>query len=152
MIDEVVSFHRLCDNLFNLLRDAAPYDTGNLSIDAIRMVFEDEKTCRIYVDERIAPYMPYTNEPWVSEYWKGKQNPNLYWFDMASTVAMMYISRALAADAQKVRTEFVDVDEMARKYQNKRGDYFPEDVLLHSSYIENAGDPYATFDSRFALL
>lgn len=34
----------------------------------------------IYIDERIAPYVPYTNEPWLSPYWRGKKNPNQGWW------------------------------------------------------------------------
>lgn len=152
MIDQVASFQGLCNNVFDIVRKNAPYDTGNLRIDAATMVYEDDNTCRIYIDENIAPYMPFTNEPWVSSYWKGLQNPNLYWFDNCATVAMMYLARALNGDVEKKRAEFEGIDALAQAYQNKRGDYMPEDVLLHSSYIENAGDPYATFDSRLALL
>lgn len=146
------TFEGLCNDVFSMIRERAPYDTGNLSIDALRMVYDDENTCRIYIDERIAPYMPYTNEPWVSQYWNGKQNPNLYWWDTCATGAMMMLARTLGGDVEKVRSEFEGVDALADQFQNKRGDYYPEDVLLHSSYIENAGDPAATFDSRLALL
>lgn len=29
----------------------------------------------------IAPYVPYTNEPWISPKWNGKKNPNEGWWD-----------------------------------------------------------------------
>lgn len=65
------------------LRELAPYDTGNLANNAIQLHFEDEKTAVIQVNESIAPYMPYTNEPWISPKWNGKKNPNEKWFDNA---------------------------------------------------------------------
>ncbi|MBQ0099308.1 MAG: hypothetical protein KBS91_02035, partial [Firmicutes bacterium] len=40
-------------------------------------------TCNIYINEDIAPYMPFTNEKWVAKRWNGKQNPNEQWFDNA---------------------------------------------------------------------
>ena len=66
------------------LRALAPRDTGNLEDNAIRYIYEDADTARIYVDEEIAPYMPYTNEPWVSPKWNRKKNPNEAWFDYAA--------------------------------------------------------------------
>lgn len=53
--------------------------TGNLKFNATKVVHEAEQS-RIYVDENIAPYMPYTNEPWISPKWKGAKNPNENWF------------------------------------------------------------------------
>ncbi len=56
-------FAAVCELAFETLRDLAPYDTGNLSRNAIKLEFTDAKHARIYVSEEIAPYMPYTNEP-----------------------------------------------------------------------------------------
>jgi hypothetical protein len=75
-------FRRFCNDFVKELRKIAPYDTGNLSKNAIRFVFEGE-TAKIYVDMNIAPYMPYTNEPWVSPKWNGKKNPNEAWWNNA---------------------------------------------------------------------
>lgn len=55
--------------------------TGNLAFDATKIEHESDKQVMIYVDEDIAPYMPYTNEPWISPKWNGKKNPNEGWFD-----------------------------------------------------------------------
>lgn len=74
-------FERLCKECVNILRYGSPIDTGNLRYNGIRYEFIDNETCRIYVDEEIAPYMPFTNEPWISPKWNGKQNPNEHWFD-----------------------------------------------------------------------
>lgn len=72
-------FMRLCRECEDILRAAAPYKTGNLRYNGIRVEYIDADTCRLYVDENIAPYMMYTNEPWQH----GK-NPNEGWFDRAA--------------------------------------------------------------------
>lgn len=74
-------FAMLCSNLVKNIRSVSPIKTGNLRNNAIKYEFIDANTCKIYVDESIAPYMPYTNEPWVSEKWKGAKNPNEKWWD-----------------------------------------------------------------------
>lgn len=76
-------FAAMCELVTEELRDLAPYDTGNLALNAIRLEFTSSREARIYVDESIAPYMPYTNEPWLAERWHGKKNPNEGWFDAA---------------------------------------------------------------------
>ena len=53
--------------------------TGNLAFNAFTYDIDNDEL-RIYVDKRIAPYMPYTNEPWISPYWNGKKNPNQGWW------------------------------------------------------------------------
>lgn len=55
-----------------------PKDTRNLSMNAIRSVFEDG-IWQVVIGGEVAPYAPYTNEPWISPKWKGAKNPNLYW-------------------------------------------------------------------------
>ena len=80
-------FTRLIDRIVKNIRDISPIDTGNLRYNAIRFEFLDEGTCRIYVDEAIAPYMPYTTEPWISPRWHGKKNPNEGWWQIKATEA-----------------------------------------------------------------
>lgn len=36
---------------------------------------------RVYIDDSIAPYCVYTNDPWLSPNWKGKKNPNEGWWE-----------------------------------------------------------------------
>lgn len=72
-------FRKLCNEIVDELRRQAPRRTGNLADNAIRFEFVGN-TCNIYVDEEIAPYMPYTNEKWLSPKWNGKQNPNEAWW------------------------------------------------------------------------
>ena len=71
------------------VRFYAPKDTWNLANNGVNYVYPDADTCVIYVDENFAPYMPYTNEPWINR--KGK-NPNENWWqdtveDLAQIIA-----------------------------------------------------------------
>lgn len=54
--------------------------TGNLKYNALK-VLKIPDGVYIYVNEAIAPYMPFTNEPWVSPRWKGAKNPNEKWWE-----------------------------------------------------------------------
>lgn len=136
-------FKRLVRDIFEITRKQAPEDTGNLSENALKLVWIDQNTARIYIDEEIAPYMPYTNEPWVSSWWRGKQNPNLYWFDKMAQIAKMMIESATGAEASRSIYNFADVDllKMEREYQNKTGDYSAYDAYYHSSYLSETHMP-----------
>lgn len=79
-------FKAACEFAFETLRDLAPYDTGNLARNAIKLEFVSRNVARIYVSEAIAPYMPYTNEPWVAKKWNGHKNPNEGWFDASANL------------------------------------------------------------------
>lgn len=76
-------FKAACELAFEELQGLAPYDTGNLALHAIKIEFTSSRRCVIYVDEVVAPYMPYTTEPWQAERWKDKKNPNEGWFEAA---------------------------------------------------------------------
>ena len=67
--------------IWHSMRDEwVPRDKGNMAFHALR--FEaDNSVIHISVDNDIAPYVPYTNEPWISPKWNGKQNPNEGWWD-----------------------------------------------------------------------
>lgn len=54
--------------------------TGNLKYNALK-VMQAPNGMLIYVDQNIAPYMPYTNEKWISPKWKGAKNPNENWWE-----------------------------------------------------------------------
>lgn len=58
--------------------------TGNMALNAAQISFPSDDVCEITIDDKIAPYVPYTNEPWVSPYWGGKKNPNEGWFGRAA--------------------------------------------------------------------
>ena len=82
----------------------APKDTWNLARNALRVEWVGPDEARIYIDQDIAPYMPYTNEPWVSPRWHGKPNPNEGWWqdciELAKTILVRYFG---AKEAGKER-------------------------------------------------
>lgn len=65
-------------------RKETPMRTGNLRYNATNMESTGETSWEIYVSgdgtHGIAPYAPYTNEPWLAPRWDGKKNPNEGWF------------------------------------------------------------------------
>ena len=78
MNEEII---RQCVQIIEEMRkEYVPIDTGNMAFNALRMEIS-ENEIRIYVDETIAPYAPYTEYPWVSPRWKGKKNPNEGWWE-----------------------------------------------------------------------
>ena len=86
----VEKFEGVCNVAFDAVRRYTPIDTGNLRYNATNMEYVGNNKCNIYVDESIAPYMPYTNEPWKDKRWKGKKNPNEHWWqDTAKDVAQI---------------------------------------------------------------
>lgn len=87
-------FQQLVNQCFWEVQQHSPIDTGNLRYNAIRLTREGDDYV-IYVDTEIAPYMPYTNEPWVSDYWGGKKNPNEKWFDKVAELVAKKIASAL---------------------------------------------------------
>lgn len=86
-------FERICQRAVKELRGLAPYDTGNLAMNAIKMEMVSPTVCMIYVDERIAPYMPYTTFPWVSPKWNGRKNPNEGWWQAAGELLVDYVAQ-----------------------------------------------------------
>lgn len=76
------AFQRFCNSLFKETQRRTPIDTGNMRYNSLKIVFTDGgNVCHIYIDEEIAPYVFYTNEPWISPKWHGKKNPNEGWWD-----------------------------------------------------------------------
>ena len=120
------------------VKDSAPRDTGNLADNATKIRFSGTDTAVIYVDENIAYYMPYTNEPWVSSYWQGKQNPNLYWFDFVAEEIVSDMAKKARGRVKRGRPQKLTKKErmqMVRDFQNKRGDYAYSHTRWHSEYI-----------------
>lgn len=87
----------------------APKDTGNLSLNAIKSVYEDG-VWQVVIGGEIAPYAVYTNEPWLSGKWKGAVNPNQGW-----------VERAIESVRMSIIGVFQDkyTIEEIQKYQNK---------------------------------
>ena len=95
-------FRRLCEKTCKQLRELAPYDTGNLALNAIKIEFPSPDVCIIYVDEAIAPYMPFTTRPWISPRWKGKKNPNEGWWQSAGEYTAEFIAQEVKGDIEKL--------------------------------------------------
>lgn len=79
------------------IRAKSPIHTGNLRYNAIRVRSISPTIAEVYVswtpeDGAIAPYMPYTNEVWISPRWHGKKNPNEGWWNGACEYAMKRIA------------------------------------------------------------
>lgn len=74
-------FHKWVSIFVEEFRKSSPIRTGNLRFNAIRYVFVSLTREEVYIDLDIAPYAPYTNEPWVAPKWKGKKNPNEGWIE-----------------------------------------------------------------------
>lgn len=91
-------FQRECRRELKNLKSLAPYDTGNLANNAIKYEFPDPSVCVIYVDERVAPYMPYTTRPWVSPRWNGKKNPNEGWWQAAGELVAEDLAQKLGGE------------------------------------------------------
>lgn len=91
-------FKIACSKACKELRGLAPYDTGNLAMNAIKIEYPSPDVCVIYVDESIAPYMPYTTRPWISPRWNGKKNPNEGWWQTAGELLAEYIAQQVGGD------------------------------------------------------
>lgn len=105
-------FEMLCMGAVEKLRSVSPIDTGNLRYNGIRYefidkdtckIYIDKDTCKIYVDPNIVPYMPYTNEPWVSHKWNGKENPNEGWFQRGVQLIKDFIVNQLGGAVDSVK-------------------------------------------------
>ena len=92
MIDAYTLAQIACSAVF---RPRVPVDTGNMALNATMVERISPTEARIYVNSEIAPYVVYTNEPWISPHWKGKQNPNEKWFEKATEQVVNYIAGAL---------------------------------------------------------
>ncbi len=68
--------------------------TGNLANHGLQYRWEGT-TFHVYIDENEAPYMVYTNDPWISPRWNGKKNPNEGWWDRASEFLTRRIAQLL---------------------------------------------------------
>lgn len=94
-------FKRVCLKAVKMVKARAPYDTGNLSKHGVRYEFPSPNVCRIYIDEVKAPYMKYTNEPWISDYWDGKKNKNEGWWQDAAEIVGRLIAQELEGELKK---------------------------------------------------
>ena len=75
--------------------------TGNLKYNALK-VLKVPDGVYLYVNENIAPYMPYTNEKWISPRWKGAQNPNEHWWEHMANKFIIDLARELGGEIRKL--------------------------------------------------
>lgn len=103
-------FDRVFLEAVDQLRKVAPKDTGNLAYNAIKYNWLSEKEFVIFVDvgnvqqtirvSGIAPYMPFTNEKWISPNWNGKINPNENWWNEAIKMVIHFIAKRLGGSLE----------------------------------------------------
>lgn len=133
--------HRLANECLTIFRNFCPVDSGNLANNAVTLEYGDGYF-RIYVDEGVAPYMPYTNEPWISPKWHGRKNPNLYWFDAAVEACMAMLETELHGVVRKTDHPTEDMIRDDLEDLSKRityADYTPEDLGENSLALSQRG-------------
>lgn len=105
----------------NYLRSLTPIKTGNLRYNATNIESLGEGKWRLYIDENIAPYMKYTEEPWeqktikmgnfkkggIIERMRTWKNPNQGWFQKASDRVAMYISTQLRGTLKREKNNII---------------------------------------------
>lgn len=96
------TFFKMCLEILFEIRNFAPKDTGNLAYNAIKFRWFNNNEFHIWVDEGIAPYMVYTNEPWISPKWKGKKNPNEKWWDNITDIISRIIEKYCNVEEVKI--------------------------------------------------
>ena len=75
--------------------------TGNMKYNAMK-VMQSPNGMLIYMDTNIAPYVPYTNERWISPKWKGAKNPNENWWEKMGDKFANDLAQALHGVLKKV--------------------------------------------------
>ena len=90
------------NSAFNTFRTLVPIDTGNMRYNATQLRSVGYGVYEIVVDKNIAPYVPFTNEPWTSPKWGGKKNPNEGWFDSAADLIANIIAAQLGGRLEKI--------------------------------------------------
>ena len=82
--------------------------TGNMAYNALQSRFKtlnNKWRAEIYIDDRIAPYVYYTNERWLSQKWKGHKNPNEGWVLKAANRVALLIEKATRGKKGKWQKE-----------------------------------------------
>ena len=107
--------YEACKLLKAVLQARAPYDTGNLALNSIRIAEN-----RVIIGGEIAPYAPFTNEPWE----KGR-NPNEGWVESAIREAAPIIGRVLSgkatdADVQESLAHYADIRQERKRLMLER--------------------------------
>ena len=87
-----MDFSALSFEALDFIKRFSPIDSGNLRRNAIKLDFISPTKIKITVDTTVAPYMPYTNEPWTSPKWNGKKNPNEHWWNDTVELLVRHIA------------------------------------------------------------
>lgn len=99
-------FVKVCNEAVLFIRKRAPIDTGNLRYNAIQFRYVSPTQIEIFVSgdgtSGIAPYMPFTNEPWIAPRWNDKKNPNEGWWQKAIEDLVAYLAANLKGVVIKV--------------------------------------------------
>lgn len=114
------------------LKAGAPYDTGNLALNSIRIVQRSGDWC-VVVGGEIADYAVYTNEAWTADRWNGKQNPNEGWIDREIQSALPQVRSQLTGTMTQAEYEQIIATQQQRvktTQQQRLQDLGIEDNIL----------------------
>ena len=89
------TLQRAVEDAHLLVQQVAPVRTGQLQ-RSIKLVATAEGYS-IIVDTGEAPHMPYTEEKWLHERWKGRANPNEGWFREVTELVFRLLRARLRA-------------------------------------------------------
>ena len=101
------------------LKAGAPYDTGNLALNSIRIV-ERRGQIAVVIGGEIAPYATYTNEEWIAERWRGKVNPNQGWIEAAIQAALSAIQAVMSGAMTKAEYDNIMAEQGKRLLQTQQ--------------------------------
>jgi hypothetical protein len=106
--------------LKSCLQAYAPYDTGNLALNSIRILYDTNGDVFVAIGGEIAPYAVYTNEKWVSDKWNGKSNPNENWIENAIDEALPLIKDYLLREmSQKDFDQYLEYYKRTFKHHQE---------------------------------
>lgn len=116
---ELDLFQLAQEALEQVFRPGTPIDTGNMRYNATKCLTRGSDVV-IKVDAQIAPYVVYTNEPWISEYWKGRKNPNEGWFERLTEAVAIFLAAELGGTLEEA-TPLDDTKDIAfEQYRTER--------------------------------
>jgi hypothetical protein len=94
-------FQTFVNRFVKNFKPLTPIDTGNLRYNSVKFIFTSPTRAVVYIDEKVAPYMPYTDRPWLSPRWNGKKNPNENWFENAVQKALEKTTKSMKGKIRK---------------------------------------------------
>lgn len=106
--------------LKSCLQAYAPYDTGNLALNSIRIMYDSNGEIFVAVGGEIAPYAVYTNERWTAQRWNGNTNPNEGWIENAIEEALPLIKQYLTKElSQKDFDQYLEYYKRTFKHHQQ---------------------------------